>query len=530
MVATAHPLATEAAVKILKQGGNAVDAAIAAQWVLNVVEPHSSGIGGGGFFLYYEAATRKVIAVDGREKAPAGLSPELYLDAEGKAIPYIPDRITGGHSVGIPGTLKLLKTVHDRFSSGQFIFSSLFDQAIEIAEKGFLVSPHLARIIASQQDRLKLFEDSRKVFLDAEDRPLLAGTLLIQKDLAQTFRLVRDKGVGAFYEGEIADDIVSAIRQAPYRPGVIKKEDLFYYDVTVRDAVFGRYRGFDVFSMGPPSSGGVTLIEILNILKNFDVRAMEGTLAFVHIFSEAQKLAFQDRNEFLSDPDFVKMPVHELLSDDYARERSQMIALDRTLMPGQRPSTDIKTHTSHISIVDQEGNMVSYTTTIEHMFGSAMIVPGRGFFLNNELSDFDPYPLHEDGAPRANAPHPGKRPRSSMTPVLVFREGQPFLIAGSPGGSTIIGTMANLLVNMIDFQLPVEAALRESKIINRDGAVELETKWFQNQELVEALRELGHEVEKNSYFGNAQTIARDQAAGIWVGASDPRGEGLAKGY
>lgn len=528
MVATAQAQATQAALDVLKAGGNAVDAAIAAQWVLNVTEPYASGLGGGGFFLYYEAATKRIYTFDGREKAPQDLTPEVFLDEHKKPYEFFPDRITGGLAVGVPGTLRLLKTVHERFSSGAFTFERLFDPAIEIAEKGFPVTPRLWRMIDSQKERLRLFPDSKKIFLTEEGEALPLKTNLVQKDLAETFRWIQRKGVNDFYEGELADKIINAVRYAPFHPGLMTRRDLFYYQPLERDAVYGTYRGYTLFSMGPPSSGGTTLIETLNILENFDVGSLNRNKDFVHLFAETQKLAFQDRNRYAGDIDFTPVPVGYLVSKELGKDHSEQISV-RTALPTSEQKAE-GGHTSHISIVDASGNMVSFTTTIEHMFGSAMIVPGHGFFLNNELTDFDAEPYDDQGRLKANAPQGEKRPRSSMTPVFVFKDGKPFLVTGSPGGSTIIGTVLNILVNLIDFKMPADDAVRAPRIINRDGAVELETALFNYTELRQALVAKGHEVVRNRFFGNAQTVYFDPKTKSLIGVSDPRGDGRAQGY
>ncbi len=529
MVATANPFATKAALKILQNGGNATDAAIAAQWVLNVVEPQSSGIGGGGFFLFYEAKTKRVYCLDGREKAPRDTSPDLFLDQNKQLFPFFPARISGGLPVGVPGTLRLLKTAYEKFSSKHMVFEALFQPAIDLAEKGFPVSARLYRMIDSQKDRLKLFPAAKRIFLDTAGQAWETGHLLQQPDLAKTFKLIQQKGPAVFYEGELADAMVNAVRFAPFHPGKMSRQDLLYYTVKERDAVYGHYRGYDILSIGPPSSGGVALLEVLNILSTFDLHSMGRTPYFMHVFAEAQKLAFQDRNTYLGDPDFGKMPLGYLLSDQVGKEQAAKIKAD-TVVPVRTPAVpELGAHTSHISIVDEAGNMVVYTTTIEHIFGSAMVVPGYGFILNNELTDFDPGPFASKESLPLNAPGPEKRPRSSMTPLFVFKEGKPFLAAGSPGGSTIIATMLNILVNMLDFQMNAEQAVRLPKIMNRDGPTELETVFFNQEKIKKSLTRRGHQVIKNAYYGNAQIIHFDPATGDLIGVSDPRGEGLAKG-
>ena len=530
MVATAQPLATAAALDVLKKGGNAADAAIAAQWVLNVVEPQSSGLGGGGFFLFYDAKTKRVYCLDGRETAPHDATADMFLDQNGQPFPFFPTRNTGGLPVGVPGTLRLLKMAHERFSNKQMSFESLFQPAIDIAEKGVLVSSRLSRMIDGQKERLRLFPESKRIFLNGDGQALEPGTLLQQIDLAKTFKLLQEKGLSFFYEGELADAIVNAVRFAPFHPGRLTRQDLFYYTVKERDGVYGRYRGYDLLSMGPPSSGGVTLFEALNILSNFDLGRMSRKGYFAHVFSEAQKLAFQDRNVYLGDPDFSKIPLSYLLSENLAREQFSKIQANSIVPIKGGVVTDPGAHTSHISIVDEEGNMVAFTTTIEHIFGSAMIVPGYGFFLNNELTDFDAGPFPPKDALPPNAAGPEKRPRSSMTPLFVFKDGKPFLAAGSPGGSTIIVTMLNILVNMLDFHMSVENAVKEPKIMNRDGATELETALFVQTKLRDSLTARGHTVVRNAFYGNAQVIEFDAENGVLVGVSDPRGEGKAEGY
>ncbi len=528
MVATAHPFATATALEVLKSGGNAVDAAIAAQWVLNVAEPQSSGIGGGGFFLYYEAATGRIYSLDGRETAPSRATPDMFLDASGNPITFYPMRVTGGLPVGVPGLLRLLKRAHERFASGVFSFSDLFEPAIELAANGFHISPRLARFIENEKERLRLFEDSARIFLDDKGKPLKENAILIQTDLAKTFRQIQREGVLVFYEGPIARAIVNSVQHAPFNPGRMTLEDLMYYNIVERKVMHSTYRGYDIFGMGPPSSGGITVAETLNILEYFDVSNLDpNDSAF--LFLEAQKLAFQDRNRYAGDSDFANIPIKKLISKAHAREKANQINFTAAapVAGGIREEGD---QTSHLSIVDAQGNMVSFTTTIEHVFGSAMIVPGWGFFLNNELTDFDAEPRDETGKLKANAPEPRKRPRSSMSPTFVFKEGKPFLIVGSPGGSTIIGTVLNILVNVIDQSMTPEEALAAAKMINRDGPSELEPGLFDKPDLKKLLQTKGHKIKLIEPFGNAQIVFFDAENEQLFGVSDPRGEGSASGY
>lgn len=531
MAVTADVRATQAAVDVLKKGGNAVDAAIAAQWVLNVVEPQSSGIGGGGFFVYYEAATKKVYAFDGRETAPADARPEMFLDKNGKPYRYWPERISGGLPAGVPGLLKLLKTVHARFGSNKISFDDLFDPAIEIAEKGFPLSERTARAIEMERERLRLFRDSKKTFMDKKGQPLKAGDTLVQKDLARTFRTIADEGIDVFYEGEIARDIVKAVRKAPFHPGKMTKEDLAAYEVFEREPVYGTYRGFEIWGMPPPSSGGPTVQATLNILENFQWEQLSSPER-ISVFAQAQRLAFIERNRHLSDPSAMTFPLAEFLSKDKAKTFAAAIDPQdarKALGVKDLPVAE-GTHTSHLSVADEAGNLVSFTTTIEHLFGSAMIVPGRGFFLNNELTDFDAEIYDAEGKILPNAPGPGKRPRSSMSPTLVFKEGRPLLITGSPGGSKIIGTVLNVLVNVLDEKLPLQEAVDKARVLNREGAVELEQfQLDENPALSGELERMGFEVTTHEAVGNTQSILFRED-GYLEGASDPRGIGGAAGY
>jgi gamma-glutamyltranspeptidase/glutathione hydrolase len=528
MVATAHPYATLAAIEILQAGGNAVDAAVAAQWVLNVVEPQSSGIGGGGFFVYFEARTGQVHTFDGREKAPRRAFPEMFLDPSGKPLPFYPDRITGGLPVGVPGTLKLLERVHAKFGSGEFRFGELFQPAIRWAKEGVSVSRRLSETIRQEGGRLSRFEATRNIFFRPGGAPLREGDLLVQEELARTFETLAREGIRPFYEGEIARAIVEAVRNAPFHPGLLEMEDLRAYKTAEREVLRGSYRGYDLFTMGPPSSGGAALLEILNLLENFDLPNYGPASAdSIHLILEAQKIAYEDRAKFLGDPDFTPVPLKKLLSKNYAKERVRGISLDRASRREtkvEEASLAAKSNTSHLSIRDSEGNIVSYTTTIEHLFGSGIVVPGWGFFLNNELTDFDTEPG------RANTPGPEKRPRSSMTPVIVFRDGKPFLVAGSPGGSLIIPAVQEVLTRVLDFKMPLEDALALPRFAARNPeAVEAEPRFFDQAEIVKELKRRGHPFAVREPFGNVQAI-RFEGEGKIVGASDPRGEGEALGY
>lgn len=553
MVVTAHPLATEVALQMLQDGGNAVDAAIAAQWVLNVVEPQSSGIGGGGFFLYYDAKKKAVYSFDGREKAPSRAFPEMFLNSAGDPIDFYPDRITGGLPVGVPGTLKLLKQVHQKFGSKKFRFEELFNPAIKYAQDGVPISKRLALAIDEEKERLNLFDASRNIFLHPDGSPLREDEVLVQKDLAKTFETIAQRGIGAFYEGEIARAIVDTVQNSNYHPGYLDRTDLEFYEVAERNPVYGTYRGHDIFTMGPPSSGGIALLEILNILENYSLIFYGPTADSFHLVIEAQKMAYEDRAKFVGDPDFVKIPLEKLISKDYAKKKAKEIkfgearSIDSLVDEASFSST--LGNTSHLSIVDRDGNVVSYTTTIEHTFGSALVVPGWGFVLNNELTDFDAVPrvssvantlapkgtllntaLDKATKLKPNAPGPGKRPRSSMTPVIIFKTGQPFLIAGSPGGSLIIPTVQEVVMYTIDFRMPPDQVLMAPRFVARSHRVEAEAPFFESPGVVNDLKNRGHFFALHKPFGNAQVIFYNNKTATLIGVSDPRGDGEAKGY
>lgn len=556
MVVTAHPEATRAALEILQNGGNAVDATVAAQWVLNVVEPQSSGIGGGGFFLYFDAKRRAIYTFDGREKAPAAAFPEMFLDESGKPMRFYPDRITGGLPVGVPGTLKLMKTVHRRFGSSRYSFEELFIPAIQLARGGVTVSRRLAGALQEESARLKLFEASRKIFFHPEGEPYKEGEVLRQDDLAKTFETIVEKGAGVFYEGEIGRAMVSAVGRTSYHPGLLAPYDLHFYSVVEREPIHTNYRGFDIFTMGPPSSGGVAVIQILNMLEPFSLAFYGASADSFHLTMEAQKFAFEDREKHLGDPDWTKIPLEKLISKEHAKKKAREIkgeearVVEESLVEEASTSSTLG-NTSHLSIRDAEGNIVSYTTTIEHVFGSAMVVPGWGFILNNELTDFDaaPRPLSKMAsslAPKGtllhsglsqvklklkpNAPGPEKRPRSSMCPVIVFRNGLPLLVAGSPGGSLIIPTVQEILMYFIDFKMPPEQVLSAPRFVARGDTAEAESLFLEDTTVVKELKKRGHRFTLHKPFGDAQAIFFDENTDSLIGVSDPRGEGKAQGY
>jgi gamma-glutamyltranspeptidase/glutathione hydrolase len=540
MVAAANPLATDAGYQILKQGGSAVDAAIAVQMVLNLVEPQSSGIGGGTFILHYDAKHKKVAAYDGRETAPAAAKPDRFLGADGKPMKRM-DAIVGGKSVGVPGNLRLLELAHRKH--GKLKWAVLFEPAIRLAEEGFDVSPRMAGALAREQF-LKRQTAARNYFYHADGTPYQAGERLKNPAFAAVLRRVANEGVKAFYEGQIAQDIVAAVHNAPNNPGDLTLADLAGYRAKEREPVCGQYRGDKVCGMPLPSSGGITVLQMLGMLEHFNMAAASyakpaSRLMAVHLFSEAGKLAYADRDLYLADPDFVKVPVAALLEPDYLSERASLIHLDAAMPRGEPGVPQAMTRialgadaplelpsTSHVVVVDSAGDALSMTTTIEDGFGSRLMVDG--FLLNNQLTDFSFAP-EENGKPVANRVEGGKRPRSSMAPTIVFDpQGRVKMLVGSPGGSAIINYVAKTLVGVLDWGLNVQDAIALPNFGSRNimGYTEVE-KDTSAAALAPDLQVLGHKVWITDFNSGLQGIQRTPQG--WLGGADPRREGIVKG-
>ena len=532
MVAAGHPLAVEAGLRMLERGGSAIDAMIATQLVLNLVEPSSSGIGGGAFLLFHEAGKKKLHVIDARETAPAGAAPALFTTADGKALPFAAAR-SSGMSVGIPGTPRLLEVAHARF--GKLPWKDLFQPAIELAEKGFPVSERLHRQLGIEP--VKWNEAARAYFFGADGKPKAIGTPLRNPELAATLRLLAAGGADAFYTGEVARDVAEAVRRHPSGAGSLTVEDLAAYRVRDVEPLCGKYRAWTVCSMPPSSSGGVALVQILGSLERFDVSSMRpNSSEIVHLKAEAERLAFADRARYLGDDRFADVPVKGLVDPGYVAARSQRIAREKSMGRAEagRPA-GVKTAyredlhdevvgTSHIAIVDRDGNGVSMTTTIEGNFGNGTMV--RGFLLNNQLTDFNFVPV-EGGLLTANAVAPGKRPRSSMAPTMVFDAGGRLeLLAGSPGGSLIIGYVAKALIASLDWRMDPQEAIELPNFGSRNGPTEVE-QGTELEGVQAALKAMGHEVRAIPMTSGLQVIRR--TPGGWQGGSDPRREGVARG-
>jgi gamma-glutamyltranspeptidase/glutathione hydrolase len=531
MVAAAHPLAVDAGLAVLRRGGSAVDAAIAVQMVLAVVEPQASGLGGGGFLLHYAAADQRLLAYDGREAAPAGSTPGLFLKPDGTPLPF-PQAVIGGASVGVPGLLRLLDTAHRLH--GRLPWQELFTPAIVLAEDGFAVPPRLARALA-QEKALQASTEARQVYFGADGTPAAEGERIANPALAGTMRTLAAEGAEAFYRGPIAEDIVRAVQTAA-RPGTLSLADLATWRPIVREPVCGAYRVWILCGMPPPSSGPLAVLQALAMLEPFDLaREPPNSLRSAHLIAEASRLAFADRALFVADPDFVSVPVRELLDRGYLSSRAALISEQRAMAevvpgspaPGRRGALDASVEipaTSHITVVDETGNVVSFTTTIEGPFGSRLFV--RGFPLNNELTDFSFLP-ERDGTPVANRVQPGKRPRSSMSPMIVLDRDRRFVMAlGSAGGSRIIGDVLHTAIAVLGWDLPMQQAIALPRVLDRNEALELEA-GTAVADHAETLRAMGHKVQVQAHTGGLSGIRRRGA--LLEGGADPRRDGVAKG-
>jgi gamma-glutamyltranspeptidase/glutathione hydrolase len=532
MVTAANPLAVDAGHAVLARGGSAMDAAIAVQMVLNVVEPEASGIGGGAFILHWSAAERRLRAYDGRETAPAAATPDLFLGGDGKPMAFY-DGVVGGRSVGVPGLLAVLELAHRRH--GQIAWPALFDAAIGHADQGFPVSPRLA-VLLERERFLMNDPNARRLFYRDDGTPRHAGETIRNGALAATLRTIAAGGARAFYHGAIAQDVVAAVRSHPTNPGRLTLEDLARYRPAERAPVCGSYRAHQVCGMPPPSSGGIAVLQILGILERFPMdRVAPQPLMAAHLFAEAGRLAYADRDRYVADADFVAVPVAGMIAPGYLAARAATLRYTESLgratpgvpagaaAPAQAAAVELAS-TSHVSIVDARGDAVAMTTTIEHAFGSHIMV--RGFLLNNQLTDFSFAPTAE-GRAVANRVEPGKRPRSSMAPTLVFdRSGRLTHVVGSPGGSLIINYVAQALVAMLDWGLDVQQAVGLGHFGSRNGPTELE-RGTEAETLAHGLQLLGHEVRIMDMTSGLHAIERVPRG--WRGAADPRREGKAQG-
>lgn len=541
IVVAAEPRAAAAGQEILRQGGSAADAAMAMMLALTVTEPMSSGIGGGGFLLHHDAKTGKVASIDGRETAPAAARPDRFLDAEGKPLPFM-KAVPGGYSVGVPGNIALMAETHRRW--GRLKWAQLFAPAIRLAEQGFTLLPDnkpgpfasqrtLAFRIGQFEKIWQDFPEARAIYFK-DGRPMVTGETVRNPALAATLREIAAKGPEAFYKGSIARKISAAVAQSKLNPTSMTAADLAGYRAKARDPVCGLYRGHRICGMGPPSSGAITDLMILGMLERFDLAALgkDSPVAW-HLIGEAMRLAYADRDAWLADADFVPVPVAGLLDPAYLAERSKLIAPDRTLgeykpgtpkgaAPLAMTAAPAEQGTTHFVAIDARGDIASMTSTIEGPFGSSLIA--GGFFLNNELTDFNEVP-RENGRLVPNHVQPGKRPLSSMAPTIVYApDGKPWLALGSAGGRTIIMHSLKALIGAIDWKLPAAEAIALPNIFFRGPALTVERN-SPLEAMIPELARLGETVSAGDIPSKLTILQRTPQG--WVGAADPRGPGVA---
>jgi len=532
MVSSANPYATEAGLRILEKGGSAIDAAITVQMVLNLVEPESSGIGGGAFSLYWDNANKKLSSYDGREKAPM-LADERLFQQNGKNMNWW-EALAGGRAVGVPGVIAMLEMTHKQH--GKLAWADLFEDAIKLAEAGFEISPKLGASIARRTNpALGRYEDTWDYFFPG-GKPLAGGDIVKNPEFAMTLRRIAFLGAKGFYKGQIAMDIVAAANHAKDNPGLLSIEDMANYQAIEREPVCADYKAYKICGMGPPTSGGMTVIQILKLLENKNLSQYEPlSVESVHLFSQAAKLAYADRGKYMADADFVNVPVEGLINTQYLKERAALI--DDNDMgraeAGTPPNADEnwkdakspeQPSTTHFSIIDKEGNGFSMTSSIEMAFGSTVMV--RGFLLNNQLTDFS-FSEERDGKLIANRVQPGKRPRSSMSPFMVFdKDDNLIMVIGSPGGSRIINYVAKTMLGVLEWNLNIQQAISLPHFVNRNGSTDLEENTVAAG-LKEALEAKGHKVSVRDLNSGLHGIMRTKNG--LEGGADPRRVGKAQG-
>ena len=523
MVASQNIIASRVGAEILANGGNAVDAAVAVGFALAVTTPRAGNIGGGGFMLLHLANSAETIAIDYREMAPPRANRDMFLDENGNVDN---NKARFSHlSSGVPGTVAGLHLAHSKY--GTMKWKDVLEPAIRLARDGIIVSYDLAENVRARRERLGSNEASLKAFYKPGGQPYAPGELFRQKDLARTLQKIADKGPDVFYRGEIAKLIVTEMERAG---GLIDAEALAAYRPVEREAVIGDYRGYEVVAMPPPSSGGVHVIQMLNILEHFPVASLgAGSADNIHLLAEVSRLAFADRSKHLGDPDYYRVPADWLTSKEYARQLAATIDMKRArpsaeVAPGVEPAHE-SPDTTHFSVIDSEGNVVSNTYTLNFSYGNHVTVPGAGFLLNNEMDDFVSAP----GVPNAfgmlggeaNEIQPGKRPLSSMTPVIVFKDGEPVLATGSPGGSRIISAVLQMLVNVIDHGMNIADATDAPRIHHQWYPDQLQLEPGISPDTIALLKARGHVIGDNSWaVGSLQSVAR--SGRMLYGASDPR--------
>jgi gamma-glutamyltranspeptidase/glutathione hydrolase len=537
VIVASHKLATDAGLELLRKGGTVIDAAVAAQAVMGLVEPQSSGLGGGTFLVLWNAKTKRVETYDGRETAPASATPDMFMK-DGKPMPY-PEAVLGGRSVGVPGTIAVLALAHKEH--GRLPWSTLFDPAIKLAENGFPVGPRMAMAIERDQG-IPLVPGTAAYFRPNGKAPQV-GDIIKNPDYAATLREIAAKGADGFYKGRIADAIVNTVTTSPHSAVKFTHEDLASYKAKKRPPVCATYRAHKICTMGPPSSG-LAMLQALKMMERFNVAKLEpATAPSIHLMTEALRLAYADRGAYIADPDFVRVPTQGLLGPKYVASRSRALSLEKivdrtTIKPGRPAGANLilnqlsnsdraRPGTAHISLIDDRGNALAMTTTVEGPFGSRLMA--GGFILNNQLTDFTFEPTTE-GRRTANAPEAGKRPMSSMTPTIIFdRQGRILAVLGSPGGARIIPYVTKTVMGLIDWNLSMANAVALPNATGRGAPTEVEQTRTPDA-AIEALRALGHDVKVTDYgIGpsglNSIRVTKDG----FEGAPDPRREGTVGG-
>ncbi len=519
MVASASPLASEIGIDILKNGGNAVDAAIGIMLALNVVEPNASGIGGGGFMMIKMNNVDRPVMIDYRETAPGAVDIDYYYDEK---TDFRQVTSLGYRSICTPGALKGYDNALKKY--GSKTLAEILGPVIELAENGFEISEKFGAMITDHYDTISLNEYTSALFCN-EGIPKLPGETFTNKDLAETFRLIARNGVDEFYTGNLAQELSGEVRK---NNGYLSVDDLKNFDVKIRTPLKGNYNGFEIYSPALPSAGGMQIIQMLNVLENFDLKKLgHNSPEYIHLLAEVFKQSFTDRYEYAGDPDFVDTPVNDIISKDYAKKISEKFTpgnAGKDNTPFGKKDESIST--SHLSVIDSDGNIVAATQTINHFFGSGVAVPGRGFLLNDEMNDFDPNKISP------NRIEPFKKPLSSMAPTIILKDGEPFLTIGTPGGTRIITALVQIIINLVDFEMSIDQAIEAPRVhavrtrLYIEGSIEEST--------IETLKSFGHPIDvkgvKDLYFGGAQGIVRDPATGKLTGGADSRRDGFAIGH
>ena len=532
IIATSNPHASKAAKDIIDKGGNAIDASVAVQLVLTLTEPQATGIGGGAFMLYWDESTSKLYSIDGREKAPSKVNENLFLDKNGNKKRFYPDAVVGSQSVGVPGIIKLLEETHKKF--GKLPWEDLFEYAINLAENGFSVSPALNSILGYLKPLREIEPAASFYFIESPEgikKPVPVGHILKNIEYSKTLKRLSKYGSDDFYKGETAKLIIDTLKN-DNEDSKMSFEDLKNYQIVWREPLCRKYRSYKVCAMGPPSSGGLTMLMMLKIFESFDIKSMApNSIEMVHLFSEVNRIAYADRAHYMADSDFIDVPVEGLLNKSYLGERRKIISsrnYTKSITHGYpkgaeefEKNIDIsKPSTSHFVIVDKDGNAVSMTSTVEGPFGSHLMA--GGFMLNNELTDFSMLP-ELNGRKIANRVEPNKRPMSSMTPTIIFKDKNLFALTGSPGGTSIINYVTKSVLGLIDWSLDPSEVTELPHYMNRGNYTELEKNTVL-ENLETELKSLGHPIKiQNKRSGLHIALKKDNG---YIGAADPRREGL----